>query len=116
MRALGAEAEADTAVYLTGGATAVLIGWREATIDIDVALIPESDRLLRGIARLKNELRIDVELASPADFIPVPAGWQDRSVFIARHFDEIEPELYRFPAVDSRSFRRRAEEILGAMR
>ena len=26
------------------------------------------------------------------------------------YFDEIEPELYRFPAVDPRAFRRRVEE------
>ena len=27
------------------------------------------------------------------------------------HFEEIEPELYRFPAVDPRSFRRQVEEV-----
>jgi hypothetical protein len=29
--ALAREAEVDTAVYLTGGATAVLLGWRETS-------------------------------------------------------------------------------------
>lgn len=29
------------------------------------------------------------------------------------HFDEIEPKLYRFPAVDPRAFRRRVEAKLG---
>ncbi len=37
MRALGREARAETAAYLTGGATAVLLGWRASTIDVDVS-------------------------------------------------------------------------------
>ena len=40
MRALGAAARDSARVYFTGGATAVLFGWREATIDIDVELVP----------------------------------------------------------------------------
>jgi Nucleotidyltransferase of unknown function (DUF6036) len=92
-----------------------------------------------------------VELASPADFIPLPDGWRERSPLVERagrlsfrHFDfysqalaklerghsqdlddvrelvarglvdpgrlrtcfeKIEPELYRFPAVDVGDFR-----------
>ncbi len=155
LRALGAEADEGTA-FLTGGATAVLLGWRNTTLDVDLKLVPESERTLRAIPRLKEELRINVELASPADFIPVPAGWEERSPFVARegrltyrHFDlcaqalaklerahaqdredvaamlnlglmepaklleyfvRIEPDLYRFPAIDPASFRRRVEE------
>ncbi|MGH3092936.1 MAG: DUF6036 family nucleotidyltransferase, partial [Gaiellaceae bacterium] len=159
MRALGAEAREEGAVYLTGGATAVLHGWRATTIDVDVKLVPESDSVLRALPRLKDELRINVELVSPADFVPVPEGWEDRSIFVARegrlsfyHFDpyaqalaklerahaqdledvrslvssglvlperaleyfrRIEPELYRYPAVDPRSFATRVEETFG---
>lgn len=160
MRRLGPEADAETRVYFTGGATAVLLGWRRSTIDIDIRIVPETDRLLRVIPLLKEELRINVELASPADFIPVPAGWEDRSLFIASegkiafyHFDpyaqalakvershtqdledvqalirmglvdrrraleyfqRIEPDLYRYPAIDPRSFRRGVEESFRA--
>jgi hypothetical protein len=159
MRAFGAEADEEGAVYLTGGATAVLVGWRESTIDVDLKLVPESDRLLRAVARLKEELEINVELASPSDFIPVPAGWEDRSLFVVRegtlsfyhfdpyaqalaklerahaqdledvkelvarrlvdpkravaYFEEIEPELYRFPALDPASLRARVAAALG---
>jgi len=95
MRALGAPARVDTLVYVAGGATAVLLGWRETTIDVDIAaIVPESDELLRALPRLKDELQVNVQLASPADFIPVPPGWEDRSLFIGRegrlsyyHFD-----------------------------
>ena len=85
MRALGAEARAETRVYFTGGATAVLHGWRQSTIDVDIRMDPDSDALLRVIPRLKDELHINVELASPDHFIPVRPDWQERSPFIDRH-------------------------------
>ena len=159
MRALGREADQDGAVHLTGGATAVLLGWRPTTLDVDLALVPERDQLLRAIAHLKDELRVNVELASPADFIPVPSGWEERGLFVARegrltfyhfdlyaqalaklerahaqdvddvsamverelveparaltYFERIEPNLYRFPAIDPPSFRRKVEDAFG---
>jgi hypothetical protein len=107
---------------------------------------------------LKERLEVNVELASPADFIPELPGWQERSRFIAREgkidffhydfysqalsklqrghakdledvrkmleldlveprkamelFDTIEAQLYRFPAIDPASFRRRVEGAL----
>jgi hypothetical protein len=82
---LGHASDAAARVYLTGGATAVLSGWRASTIDIDVRLEPDHDALLRAIATLKDSLQMNVELASPLDFIPVRLGWQERSPFIARH-------------------------------
>ena len=158
MRALGRDARDETTAYLAGGATAVLIGWRATTIDIDVKLVPESDAILRAISRLKDELQVNVELASPADFIPLPNGWEERSIFVVRegqitfrhfdpysqvlsklerahaqdlddvramierglvepararvYYDEIEPNLYRFPAIDPRAFRAAVERTL----
>src|SRR5260370_1837938 len=94
MRALGGEAPADTRVYFTGGPTAVLEGWRPSTMDVDIRVVRERDALFRAIPRLKEELQINVEIASPDHFIPVRAGWEERSPFIARegrvsfhHFD-----------------------------
>src|SRR5438067_67967 len=84
MRALGRAADSDVTAYFTGGATAVLRGWRAATIDVDVSFVPESDAVLRAIPALKNELRVNVELVSPSDFVPVPRGWEDRCIFVAR--------------------------------
>ena len=160
MHTLGVAADADGACYLTGGATAVLLGWRSATIDVDIRLEPETEALLRAIQHIKDDLRINVELASPADFIPLPSDWESRSMFVVRegrlsfyHFDpysqalaklerahaqdledvralvrhglvepaqtlaffaEIEPNLFRFPAVDPAAFRRRVEGELDA--
>jgi hypothetical protein len=94
LRALGRAAEKQGRVYITGGASAVLLGWRPATIDVDVKLVPDQDAVLRAIPALKESLQINVELASPDNFIPVRDGWEDRSPFIAQegklsvhHFD-----------------------------
>lgn len=161
MSALGAEADRDTRAYFTGGATAVLMGWRGATIDVDVVFEPESDRVYRALPALKEGLRLNVELASPAHFIPELPGWEERSPFIARegriwfhHYDlhaqalakierghaqdlsdvremlsrglvsgprlrafyeQIEPQLHRYPAIDPRSFRQAVEEALARL-
>ena len=84
LKELAREAEADAAVYLTGGATAVLLGWRDATIDADILIVPEHDSLYRALPRLKEELRLNVEIASPAHFIPELPGWRERSLLIER--------------------------------
>ncbi len=100
LRALGASAGSEAVVYLAGGATAVLEGWRGTTVDVDLRIEPESDAILRALTRLKDELSINVELATPADFIPLPAGWEQRSPFVARegsvtfrHFDPVAQAL-----------------------
>lgn len=140
-------------IYLTGGATAVLEGWRDSTVDVDLRFEPESDELLRELPGLKERLGINLELASPPDFIPELPGWRDRSPLVFRegnvdvhHFDPysqalakiergfdrdlgdvasmieggmverarlrelyeaIEPDLYRYPAIEPEAFRRR---------
>ena len=70
-------------VYFTGGATALLLGFREQTIDIDLKLDPEPAGAFEAIAILKNRLNLNVELASPDDFIPRTADWRERSRHIA---------------------------------
>jgi hypothetical protein len=84
LHALAIASEREARVYLTGGATAVLYGWRPTTIDVDLKIVPDSDSILRAIPRLKEELEVNVELASPDDFIPELPGWQERSPFIER--------------------------------
>lgn len=158
-RELGRSARTPARMYLTGGATAVLEGWRSTTVDVDVRFEPDADELLRQIPELKERLQVNVELASPPDFIPELPGWRERSPFVVRegnldvhHFDPysqalsklerafdqdledvremiqrrlvnpdlalqlyeaIEPDLYRYPAIDPASFRARVERELG---
>jgi hypothetical protein len=94
MAELGRAADTDARVYFTGGATAVLEGWRASTIDIDIKIVPDRDAVYRAIPSIKERLQVNVELASPDDFIPVREGWELRSPFVARegrlsfhHFD-----------------------------
>lgn len=160
MRRLGQRARAAGRVYLVGGACAVLLEWRPTTVDIDVDL-ESAEALLREIPEIKEELHVNVELASPAQFIPELPGWRDRSPFIERagavdfhHYDfyaqalakierahdqdlldvramvqrglvqparlmelftAIEPNLYRYPAVDPPSFRRAVERTVATL-
>lgn len=85
MERLGREARGPGAVYFTGGVTAVLHGWRGSTVDADLSFEPEPAGVFEAIARLKNQLDVNIELASPAHFIPQLADWQAQSIFIARH-------------------------------
>ncbi len=147
-------------MYLTGGATAVLEGWRESTVDVDVRFEPDSDAALSRISEIKDRLSVNVELASPLDFLPPLPGWQERSRFRFREgnlevfdfdpysqalsklergfeldlgdvrsmvrtgqvepprllelFEAIEPELFRFPAVEPSRLRAAVESLAGA--
>jgi hypothetical protein len=158
MTALASHADRETNVYFTGGVTAVLSGWRTSTIDIDLIAVPDSGAMMRALPSIKEQLSVNLELAAPSHFIPVPAGWEDRSPVIEKigpvtfhHFDLcaqalaklerrhdrdwrdvremlsrgliarervleyfllIEPELYRFPAIDPPTFRKAVEEAL----
>jgi hypothetical protein len=85
MRALGQRVSGAGGIYLTGGATAILHGWRPMTIDIDLKADPEPAGLFEALAGLKNELDINVELACPDQFIPAIPGWRERSPAIGRH-------------------------------
>ncbi len=82
MKALGSAVARPARIFLVGGATAVLCGWRDSTIDIDLKPIPDSDEILRNLPALKERLQINIELASPDDFIPELPSWQERSRFI----------------------------------
>lgn len=84
MAAVGARVQGEGCIYLTGGATAVLYGWRAMTIDVDLKPDPEPAGLFEALAAIKNELDINVELASPDQFIPAIPGWRERSLFIAQ--------------------------------
>ncbi len=83
MQELAATAQGPGKVYFTGGTTALLLGFRQQTIDIDLKLDPEPAGVFEAIASLKNRLNLNVELASPDNFIPAPPDWRERSRHIA---------------------------------
>ncbi len=85
MRESGAAARSPGKVYFTGGATALLLGFREQTVDENKKLDPEPKGAFEAIAVLKDKLDLNVELASPDDFISPSANWRERSRPIATH-------------------------------
>lgn len=72
-------------IYLVGGGTALLLGFREATIDLDFKIDPEPNGIFEAIAAVKDSQQVNIELASPDQFIPELPGWRDRSKWIARY-------------------------------
>ena len=74
MEELAAAARSSGKIYFAGGATALLLGFREQTIDVDIKSDPEPEGVFEAIASLKNRLDLNIELASPDDFIPAPAS------------------------------------------
>jgi hypothetical protein len=84
LAALGRACRGAGVAYLTGGATALLEGWRNATVDLDLKLDPEPEGVFAAIARIKEELDVNVELASPDDFLPQLSDWKQQSPLIGR--------------------------------
>ncbi len=76
-------------LYLAGGAELVHGGLRgegATTVDIDLRLDVSDESAAETLIRqLMRQLGINVELASPADFIPLPSDWQTRSPFVGRY-------------------------------
>ena len=85
MAELGKAVRSPGRIYFTGGVTAVLLGWRETTLDVDLKADPEPQGFFEALPGLKDALDINIELAAPDDFIPALPGWQDRSQHIATH-------------------------------
>jgi hypothetical protein len=67
-------------VFLVGGGTAVLAGWRASTIDAD--LYSDREEVFRDIQGIKERLQLNVEFVRPEDFVPSLAGSEDRHVFV----------------------------------
>lgn len=87
LRELGRRVERPARLVITGGAFMIYRGLRGKTLDIDVSyeLAPEDDALLAtAIRELKEALDLNVELAEPGQFIPLPAGRRERCAFVGR--------------------------------
>lgn len=73
-------------LYITGGAALVHKGIRPGqTLDIDIQITIDPANLTTQIAQLKQKMNINIEFASPGDFIPLPTQWEARSEFVKRY-------------------------------
>lgn len=75
--ALGTAIRRPIRLYLVGGSVMVDLGLREATLDIGYVAHADDpdtlDELYRVLPSLKESLKVNVEWASPAVFLPIPA-------------------------------------------
>ena len=67
-------------VCFVGGGSAVYLGWRRSSNDIDVH--SEQDVVFRDIQEIKEQLNINIEFARPEDFVPPLQGSSRRHVHI----------------------------------
>ena len=76
-------------LYLAGGAELVHSGLRGeggTTVDIDLRMdVSDTSAAETIIRQLMRQLGVNVEFASPADFIPLPSDWAMRSPFVGRY-------------------------------
>lgn len=74
-------------LYLVGGAALVHAGLRPgSTQDIDLEIrASDEDELTNAIRQLKDKMKVNVEFASPADFMPVPRQWEMNAKYIGRY-------------------------------
>lgn len=92
MKSVGKVLKKRATLYLTGGSTAILYGFREGTIDIDIA--GDMDELFSHISKMKERLQINIEMAKPTDFVPSLKDEKNRHILIGTfgkatfmHFD-----------------------------
>lgn len=97
MKEIGRRAKGPGSIFFTGGASALLEGWRESTVDIDIKLDPEPAGIFEAISHLKTELDVSVELASPDQFLPPLHDWRNRSESIG-HYGRVQFFHYDFRA------------------
>ena len=84
-------------LYLVGGSSLILVAAKASTYDIDISFEVEAEheaQFIKCVREVGRELDLPVEQVSPAEFLPLPAGYEDRRRYIGRfgaldvfHFD-----------------------------
>ncbi len=74
-------------LYLVGGAALVHLGVRTgSTMDIDIEISGENEgEMIEAIRRLIRQMNVNVEFASPRDFMPLPKHWLTQSQYVGRY-------------------------------
>lgn len=87
LKSLGRTFRKTGRLYLVGGAALVHAGLRPGStqdIDVEVRSVAE-DEMLDSIRQLKDAMNINIEFASPGDFIPLPSQWETNAQYVGRY-------------------------------
>ena len=88
LRQVGERYHKPARLYLVGGTSVVFEGYRQQTLDVDLVIEVSAGNhgdLIRVLQEIRLLLDVNVEEASPGDFIPLPAGFAERHIFIGRY-------------------------------
>ena len=80
--ARSARVDKEYRVFLVGGGSALIGGWRESTIDAD--LYSDDEDIFRDVQELKERLQVNIEFARPENFVPPLEGSRQRHLFIRK--------------------------------
>jgi hypothetical protein len=75
-------------IFLVGGTSLIIAGSKTSTFDIDLDFEIEPEHhaeFIRCLRQLSRDLKLPVEQVSPADFMPLPDGYQNRHQFVERY-------------------------------
>ncbi len=86
-------------LFLVGGTTMVYEGFRRQTLDIAITFEVADEHhsaFVAAVRDLKEQLSLNIEEVSPAEFIPLPSGHLERSQYIGRYgqLDVFHFDLY----------------------
>jgi hypothetical protein len=116
LEVLGRRLHRPVRFYLVGGSIFVDLGLRGTTVDLDYVVqsdeqdaIEEFERL---VPRLKNELKINLKPASPADFLPLPDDVLAHSRYV-RSFGNVHVYYFDLASTVISKVARGAERDLG---
>ncbi len=102
LNALGGRMRRPVRLYLVGGSVLIDLGFRESTLDIDYVADADDPAVLaeleQAVRALKDELDVNVELASPADFLPIPPSVLGRSRFVGQ-YGQLSVYYYHLPSL-----------------
>lgn len=86
LRTFGQQYRKPGRLYIAGGAALVHAGIRSGRTQ-DIYIEVTDGNMLFTIDQLKHRLHLNIEIASPRDFMPVPTQWEAMSQYVGRYGD-----------------------------
>ncbi len=102
-------------VYLVGGSSLLLLAAKTTTADIDIQFVVPNEghtEFIRCLRQISREMGIPIEQASPAEFVPLPAGYEERRHFVG-HFGLLDVFHFDFYSVALSKLLRGSEKDYG---